>query len=372
MIHRLALILMTILAGALTSAPAETISFTNNATILIPDVGNTDGPANPYPSSISVSNVAGPVASITITLYDFSHGSPYDLDMLLEGPGEGRATVFFAGPGEDGVAVTNLTLTFDDAALNPLLEGVTFTSGTYKPSVYIEGFFFDLYPPAPSEPYGNTLSYVVPGDVNGQWNLYINDNVEANTGLVVNGWSLSFTLSESNIPPVFVATAPQIVTEGGTLAFSVTANDIADQHEVTLTATNLPGDAEFFSTNGTGTASGTLLWTNAGPVGVYTSYFFAADTDGVTTQAVQITVRPVITEYPVYEVKSITASGGNLVLHWESTNLFTYALSLSTNLLIEDGFVRIVTNIPGAYPESSVTTTPVNAGAAYRIEIEEP
>jgi len=69
------------------------------------------------------------------------------------------------------------------------------------------------------------------------------------------------------------------------VSFEVIAED-AENHPITLTASNLPGTANFLAIGGTGT----FLWASATPVGVYTSWFYASDINGISTQSAVINV----------------------------------------------------------------------------------
>lgn len=86
-------------------------------------------------------------------------------------------------------------------------------------------------------------------------------------------------------PPVLDPLAARYVPLGETLQFAVQATP-TDGGAVTLTASNLPPGAVFGSTN----EVGSFLWVPAQPLGVYTSYFYAEDADGVDVMAATITV----------------------------------------------------------------------------------
>lgn len=103
---------------------ATTLANTN--VIVIND--NTN--ASPYPSLINVSGVGGTLIKATVTLTNLSHTAPSDIGALVVNPG-GSNTLIMANAGGT-FTVTNATLTFDDAAANPLQ--VPIVSGTNKPS----------------------------------------------------------------------------------------------------------------------------------------------------------------------------------------------------------------------------------------------
>jgi hypothetical protein len=106
-------------------------SYTNGATIII----NDHDVASPYPSTINVSNLIGTVLKATLTLTNLSHPSPKDIDALLVSPDD-QTTLFMAHAGAQN-AITNTTLTFDDAASTSLPQNGQIISGTNKPSAYL-------------------------------------------------------------------------------------------------------------------------------------------------------------------------------------------------------------------------------------------
>jgi len=86
-------------------------------------------------------------------------------------------------------------------------------------------------------------------------------------------------------PPTLQPVGNKLVLVSNTLLFAVNAVE-TDGDAVTLSASNLPAGATFTP----GGASGTFSWTNAGPVGVYTSSFHATDNDGTSSETITITV----------------------------------------------------------------------------------
>jgi hypothetical protein len=73
--------------GACLAAPvvAGADTFSNPGSITIPASG-TIGVANPYPSTIDVSGLVGPITDVDVTLHGFSHTFPADVGALLVGP----------------------------------------------------------------------------------------------------------------------------------------------------------------------------------------------------------------------------------------------------------------------------------------------
>lgn len=108
---------------------STTTVLSNNAVIII----NDDAAASPYPSVINVSGVGGSLIKATVTLNKFAHTDPHDVSALVVAPA-GPNTLIMSHAGGHGYGVTNLVLTFDDAATNSLPFVGAITNGTYKPT----------------------------------------------------------------------------------------------------------------------------------------------------------------------------------------------------------------------------------------------
>lgn len=108
-----------------------TTSFTNNAVIVIND--NTN--ASPYPSIINASGIGGTLLKATVTLNALTHTSPADVDALVVSPA-GLNTLIMAHAGGNNT-VTNIVLTFDDAATNSLPRFGQLNTGTNKPTGFL-------------------------------------------------------------------------------------------------------------------------------------------------------------------------------------------------------------------------------------------
>src|SRR3954454_7000195 len=109
-----------------------TQTFTNTGRIAIPDDSNmnkaTKGKATPYPSSIDVSGFTnGVVTDVNLTLTNWTHTSPVDVDFLLSKNDRQAlvmSDVLALGPAAD------IDLTLDDEAETPVQ---ILTSGTFRP-----------------------------------------------------------------------------------------------------------------------------------------------------------------------------------------------------------------------------------------------
>ncbi len=210
-----------------------TNNFGSGTSIVIPD----HGPAAPYPSTINVSGMAGFVSKVTVTLTNLSHQYPSDVEALLVGP-TGQTTVLMANNGGPQ-AITNVMLTFDDAAsaLLPEAPNVSIVSGIFKPTN--DGLAPISLSPAPAPPYGSTLSAFNGTSPNGTWELYVYDISPGDSGSIA-GWSLNIeSISPINAvanqnPPILSASPS---TSGGTFTLKLTGQP--EQSYVILASTDL-------------------------------------------------------------------------------------------------------------------------------------
>jgi subtilisin-like proprotein convertase family protein len=166
----------------------------NTSPITIPVVGI----ATSYPSTITVSEIEGSIATLTLTLYNISHTWPDDLDILLVGP-SGVGVVVFSDAG-GGHSMTNITVTLDDEAPYPLPYQGAIPSGTYRPTDYEPG---DLFPsPAAAAAYETTLSAFVGLPALGTWSLYVVDDGPSDSGVIAGGWSLTISTDGGTGPSI--------------------------------------------------------------------------------------------------------------------------------------------------------------------------
>jgi subtilisin-like proprotein convertase family protein len=171
------------------TASASYGPFANASLIRIPAGAptSTSGAAGPYPSTISVSGIAGTVTKVTVTLAGLGHTFPDDVDVLLAGPA-GQRIVLMSDAG-GSLDITNVSLTFDDAG-PALPDSALLTSGTFRPTNFGTG---DVFPaPAPGAPHGTALSDFAGSDPNGTWSLFVTDDAGADVGQITGGWSLDF------------------------------------------------------------------------------------------------------------------------------------------------------------------------------------
>jgi subtilisin-like proprotein convertase family protein len=194
----------TVPTGALT--PGSPVTFSNPTSISIP----SSGVASPYPSNILVSGLGPSANKVTVTITNLSHTFPDDVDFLLVSP-SGRKMIIMSDAG-GGNAVTNVSITLDDAAATVIPDSAALASGTFRPGNY--GTVQDAFAaPAPAGPYltpqtggVETLTTAFTGGAggnpNGTWSLYVVDDAGGDLGSISGGWSLTIT------PLVPVCTTP--------------------------------------------------------------------------------------------------------------------------------------------------------------------
>jgi hypothetical protein len=111
-----------------------TTVFSNTSPIVI----NAAGPASPYPSTITVSNVGGVLLNTVITLTNISHTAPAAINILLVSPNQNDVLFMsHAGGGQFGGAISGVTLIFEDAThTNSLPFNGQITNGVYNSTQY--------------------------------------------------------------------------------------------------------------------------------------------------------------------------------------------------------------------------------------------
>ena len=236
--------------------PGAPVTFSNTAPITIPSVGV----ATPYPSNITVSGLSSTVGNVTVTLSGLSHTFPDDIDVLLVSP-TGRKMIIMSDAGGLN-AVTNVTITLDDAAATALPDSAALTTGTFKPANYLT-VQDPFAAPAPAGPYltpapGGTetltsaFTGAAGGNPNGTWSLYVVDDASGDLGSFSGGWSLTLTpLTVTCTTPCgqvrLDVTSTLNRTNASTVAATITIQNIGS-----LTANNvMVATAKLGATNGT-------------------------------------------------------------------------------------------------------------------------
>ena len=224
-----------------------TTAFINTTNINIPRGTSLPsvGAADPYPSTIVVSNVTGVVNRVTVTLNQFTHTWPADVAILLVGP-TGKKVELMRNAG-GGFSVTNLVMMFDDAAAAGVPELSRLASQSYRPTNYPPVYTFPA--PAPAGPYASTLSSFAGINPNGAWSLYVADDTAQNNGSILNGWTLTLN---SVVPQVDLGLAmtgtPEPVGFGSNVVYTLTVTNQSGKTAVGAMVTNaIPAGANFVS-----------------------------------------------------------------------------------------------------------------------------
>ena len=176
---------------------AKAQTFSNATSLALPNPTFLQGPASLYPSAINVSGAGAQLISISVTLSNFSHFYPADVDVLLIGP-HGQNVLLMSDVGTF-FPVNGLNFTFSNTAGTSMPSGAMLTSGTFAPTNFdpvgdVDGFAA----PAPLVgPYGSSFASLLGTDPNGTWNLYVMDDVAGNDGVFAGGWSMTITTAGS-------------------------------------------------------------------------------------------------------------------------------------------------------------------------------
>jgi len=258
--------LRSILTIAFLFAMADAISaqtFSNTSSISIPNSGAGTGAASLYPAPITVSGVGTQLTAISVTLNNFSHAYPADVDVLLVGP-NGQNVMLMSDVGTYFPA-SNLTFTFDNSSGNVMPSGAQLVSGTFAPTNFDPTANVDGFPaPAPLVgPYGASFAPFIGTNPNGVWKLYIVDDVAGNSGQLAGGWSITLVTAT---PALALTSAVSRKTHTGVGDFDiplplsdplgVECRTGASGHKLVFTFTNNMSSGTATVTGGVGSVSG--------------------------------------------------------------------------------------------------------------------
>ena len=185
------------------SAGAQASTDTNPTPIVIPTSGV--GTADPYPSTIQVSQFPGNLVQARVTLHGITHGFPRDLDIMLVGP-TGKSTMLMSDACDQAPTdLANATVTFDDFAARPMPDVTPDTapacpSGTYQTTDWEPENPAEEPPPAPAKTGLANLSVFAGESPNGNWSLYVADDTPPfifpePPASIAGGWTLELLAS---------------------------------------------------------------------------------------------------------------------------------------------------------------------------------
>lgn len=207
-------VVSTVAALLLVAAPASAETFTNPTEIKIPASG-TEGAASPYPSSVAVSGMSGPITDVNVTLHRVGHTSPHYIQILLVSPLGDTVNLMSGNCG--GEDIEDFLWTFDQQASTPMPRSGdgTCPEFVYRPNA--NNFTGITWPtPAHPGPHGTSLNDFNNENPNGTWSLYVFDGFDGDVGDIEVGWSLTVTTG-----PVDVA-IPSSGTSGAASPYPAT------------------------------------------------------------------------------------------------------------------------------------------------------
>ena len=229
-------------------------TFWNTGAIDIPEKSEVpfpdSGPASPYPSVLSVSNITGFVSQVTVTFSNLNHSYPHDIATLLVGP-DGQDVALMVSAGDNAIdGTTNQTLIFDQSASNLLPASGDIVSGTYRPADYSPDYSLSN---APAAPYSTNLSVFSGISPNGVWSLYAYDTSEGDSGGISNGWAVTITTitpvdQVADMAASIVASASQ-VTLGNSVTFLLSVTNNGPNPARAYLTNVLPAGLSFVSTS---------------------------------------------------------------------------------------------------------------------------
>ncbi len=174
---------VTIEIDTATTNPSSGV-YCNPGGINISASNNSNIPAAPYPSRVDVTNLAGTVNTVGVSLNNFSTAESESQVMLLEGP-TATNIVFWngVGNGDNGFSSLNLTIADSAGSGNPIPAPPT-NNQTYYPTSDQDGLPNPAFPaPAPASlsyapSMGSqtfTTGFGANGGINGNgyWSLFI-------------------------------------------------------------------------------------------------------------------------------------------------------------------------------------------------------
>jgi subtilisin-like proprotein convertase family protein len=172
-------------------------SLDNYNGIIIP----AEGTANPYPSNITYSGLPDHLLSVRVDVYELSHQSPNDLDMVLMAP-DGTVCGLMSDVGGTA-AVVDAHLAFPTDAITEITDPLG-PGGSYLPSGVLTP---DEYPPGTAGTAANLME-LADGGINGTWKLFVTDDESPGWGDIT-AWSIRFRLYAGPLVPEISITSSE-------------------------------------------------------------------------------------------------------------------------------------------------------------------
>lgn len=147
------------------------------------------GAATPYPSETNAGGFnRGRILDANLTLKNFTHTFPADVDVMLSHGGTNRVVMSDVG---GNLPANNITLALDDEAASSMPSGYGsgLTAGTFDPT-NVDAL--DTFPaPAPFPSGAPELSGFDGMNPNGPWRLWVADDFWGEEGGFAGGWSVT-------------------------------------------------------------------------------------------------------------------------------------------------------------------------------------
>jgi uncharacterized delta-60 repeat protein/uncharacterized repeat protein (TIGR01451 family) len=242
---------LTIGGPTLTFTNPQPVTFaggTNGTEPLPTRATNSFPPGYGYPSLINVSGVAGTVTAIGVTLTNFGHTFPENVNVVLEDP-QGADSIVMSHCGWTNI-VQHVTLTFDETATEYAPTNSALVTGSYLPTVNLYDFAMTTLPTvptgepftAPAGPYTANFGLFTGAVANGNWALWIDDDDTLDSGYVDNGWILSLSIGTrvENDADLQVTFAPSTTNASvsNTLTYLMTLTNFGPSIATNVTVTN--------------------------------------------------------------------------------------------------------------------------------------
>ncbi len=326
-----------------------------------PGINIVEGLSGPYPSTRSVSGLGTNISDVNITITGLYHIYPDDVDMLLVGPA--GQSVILMSDACGSTTISNINVTFDDAAASQLSDTGACATGTFRPSNFA-GSGSEAFPsPAPASGYSSTLSVFNGTNPNGTWSLFIIDDELPDTGGVVN-WSLSISTVPTATPTNTATNTPtrtptNTATNTATNTPTRTPTNTAT-NSPTNTPTNTPVTPTATPTNtATSTATNTPTNTPVTPTATSTNTATGTATSTPTNTPVTPTATP--TNTATGTATSTSPGGVSIIVSRVSISVTEGGLSVIYNVRLSQSPVagEQVTITPG-YDGSQLTLSPAN------------
>lgn len=259
----------------ITTTGSSVTTFSNSGGITINDVTTTSVGATPYPSAITVSGLSGVVTDVNVTLNGVTHPRANDIDVLLVSPNGLFAMLLSDVPFNGDTSATNANVTFDDSAPTQVPVTGPLVTGTYRATDVNSPDTFPAPAPQPGISPNTFLSVFNGVSPNGDWNLYVVDDSEAQSGTMTGGWSIDITTAPF-VPPILGC---------GSASFAGPTNFNTGNGPTGSVAAQLNGDSniDLVTTDQIANTVSVMLGNGLGGFGAPTAFGVGASPYAVTT-----------------------------------------------------------------------------------------